>query len=164
MAEVSTALSHVNINDVKEQIADQLRAFMTSLIPKEAFDKVIQDSWDRLTKSRKVNKGSSYSPDWVESPSELDEMVTAEMRQQLKLKVDAWGKEWSKTYDADDSAKQVLFELVNHAAGAFIRNAARGVVDEAVLAIKANCAIKCGGCSKPAIRSTNCPCGWYNSA
>jgi hypothetical protein len=159
-------LATIKIDDMKGQVADQLRAFMMTLIPKEAFDKVVEASWERLTKPRRMNKGNEYHPNWVELPSELDEMVTAEMRTQMLAKVKEWSVKWRETYDAEQGAKQVLAELVNQAAGAFIHNAARGIVDLAVNnALDAHDEIRmnCGSCYQPTRTNSTCRCGFYNS-
>lgn len=147
-------------------ITDGVREFLLSLIPKESIDKAIEDSWKRLTQPRKVNKGSDYSPRWEEQPSELDEMVMAEMRRTLKDKVRAWGREWQDSEMASDAAQQALSELVNHAAGTFIRNVARNIVDRAVgeLTTKFDeVTDDCKGCYRTVVRGTTCTCGRYAS-
>lgn len=160
-------LATIKIDDMKDQVSAQLKTFMMSLIPKEAFDKVIEGSWERLTKPRKVNRGNSYTPQWVEEPSELDEMVMNEMRKQIVEKIKAWGEEWRKTYDAEEGAKQVLSELVNQAAGAFIHNAARGIVHNAVEALLRDNdgqRMNCKKCFQPTAVYTTCRCGHYNDS
>lgn len=155
----------IDMAQVKDKVADQIRVFLLSMMPKEAFDQVIDSAWRNLTQPRPAEKGSYGSTTKPERPSELEEMVTNSMRQELRKRVASWGDAWSKTDACELGAKTMFTELVDMAAGKFIQRVSCQIVQEAasVLAGAGHLSpTQCGSCHRPAIQGQKCSCGFWN--
>jgi len=159
-------LVSIDMAKVKEHVGDQLRAFLLNMMPQEVFDQVIESSWRNLTEPRPEldNYGRPKSGGQTR-PSELEEMVTAEMRTQLKAKVADWGKEWRESDACADASKGLLKELVEIASGGFINRVAATIVQEAAGTIAEGGRPRmtiCCGCNRNAFSGQQCPCGTWN--
>jgi hypothetical protein len=158
-------LVQLNMADMKDKISDQIRAFLLNMMPKEAFDQVIDSAWRNLTEPRPEVKDSYNRVTQMASPSELEEMVTTQMRQQLRKRVSEWSAEWSQTPACELGAKSMFTELVDMAAGKFIHRVSCQIVQEAagVLAGAAQIqSTQCGSCHRQSIQGQQCSCGFWN--
>lgn len=157
-----------NLNDVKGVVADQMRAFLINMMPKEAFDQVIETAWRKLTEPRPEEKSQYGNVKTPARPSELEQMVTKQMREELQKRVKEWGEEWRKNEDCDLGVKTMFAELIDVASSRVIRRIATDVVMEAAQALgsssssPSNNIVPCGGCSKPAFSGQSCGCGHWN--
>lgn len=155
----------LDMSQVKDQIGDQLRAFLINMLPQEALDQAIETSWRKLTEPRKeLDYNGRPKRDGKTIPSELEQMVTEAMREQLKKRVAEWAEEWRKTPDCDAAAKPMLSELIDRAASGFVHRIAGGIVREAAeaLAGNANPVAYCN-CGRLAIKGQQCPnCDTWN--
>lgn len=157
-------LVQINMKEVKEQVADQLKAFLLNMMPKEAFDQVIDVAWKNLTEPRPEVK-KPYGQNTPAKPSELEEMVQVAMREELKKKVATWQIEWAKTDSANIAAKAAFSELVAKASGEFIHRVGVQIVNEAASILSEQASISyvhCRSCSNRVVSGTTCSCGTYN--
>lgn len=154
----------IDMTQVKDKVADQIRDFLLNMMPKEAFDQVIESSWRNLTQPRAGNK-DSYGRAAPDKPSELEEMVTNTMRQELRKRVASWSKAWANTPDCELGAKAMFTELVDMAAGKFIHRVSCQIVQEAASVLAGAVQVpfaQCGSCHRQTIRGAQCFCGFWN--
>jgi hypothetical protein len=158
-------LVQFNLVDMKDQVADQMRAFLLNMMPKEAFDQVIEASWKKLTEPRPEVRDSYGHIKAPAKPSELEDMITVEMRQELRKRVAAWAVEWGKTDDCSLGAKTMFSELIAAASGQFIHRVGVQIVQEAAQVLSSGAGldvVQCTGCHRTAIKSQMCQCGNWN--
>lgn len=158
-------LVQINMNEIKDQVGDQIRAFLLNMMPKEVFDNVIETAWKNLTEPRPPKPDQWGNVRGETKPSELEEMVTNAMRQELRKRVSEWGEEWRQTDDCELGAKTMFKELTEMAAGKFINRVAAQIVQEAagVLASGAHVqTVNCGSCHRTAVPGNQCSCGFWN--
>ncbi len=152
--------------NMKDQISDQMRAFLLNMMPKEAFDRVIETAWKQLTEPRPEIKNSYGTVTQDEKPSELEEMIMVEMRAELKKRVAAWAAEWGKTEDCSLGAKVMFSELVSAASSKFIHRVGAQIVREAAGVLSNNeiVAAPCanGSCYRSCVPGSQCQCGTWN--
>ena len=159
------ALVQFDLANMKDQVADQMRAFLLNMMPKEAFNGVIETAWKKLTEPRKNIKDSYGRVTQKEAPSELEEMTTMAMREELKKRVAKWQLEWAKTADCDLGAKTMFNELVNKAAGQFIQRVGVQIVNEAAQVLSSGASldtVQCSSCHRTALKGQSCQCGAWN--
>jgi len=159
-------LIQVNMGEIKTQVADQIRAFLLNMTPREAFDQIIDIAWNRLTKPRveKV-RTDHYGPEkTVEKPSELEEMVTTEMRKILMARVEEWGKTWA-TRDLEEKDAVLLAglrEIANECAKAHLASVGESIFSRVLDYVRT--ARNCEHCGESGIRNQSCKrCGRYSA-
>lgn len=155
----------IDVDQVKAQIGDQVRAFLINMLPREAFDGAIETAWRKLTEPRpQLDYRGNVDKSKPVRPSELEEMVTTAMKEQLQERVKEWAVEWRKTPDCEIAGKAMLSELVEKAAGVFIQRVAGGIVLEAAEALAGNASTVTNcGCGRVVIRNQQCGnCGEWN--
>lgn len=154
-----------NLANIKDQVADQMRAFLLNMMPKEAFNEVIETAWKKLTEPKPEIR-NSYGSNRDAQPSELEQMITVEMKSQLKKRVEAWGKEWGSGEDCTLGAKAMFNEMVEVASAGFIRRVGVSIVQEAAgaLASQASAMVPCSSssCYNSVVPGTSCRCGTWN--
>jgi len=157
-------LPQVNMADMKDHVSDQIRAFLLNMMPKQAFDQVIGVAWRGLTEPRPEVRDKYNNVKHPERPSELEEMITTEMREQMKQRVAEWAIEWKVTPACDLGAKTMFTELVDLAAGKFVHFVAAQIVGEAASALAANATAvgSCQSCNSVCIKGAQCNCGNWN--
>ena len=156
-------LVQFDLANMKDQISDQMRAFLLNMMPKEAFNGVIETAWKKLTEPRPEVR-NSYGQNTPAKPSELEEMTTIAMREELKKRVAKWQLEWAKTADCDLGVKTMFNELINKAAGQFIQRVGAQIVEEAATTLSADGVnyTNCGACGQRAVSGITCGCGHFN--
>ena len=158
-------LVQFDLTNMKDQISDQMRAFLLNMMPKEAFNQVIETAWKKLTEP-KPEVRNSYGSNRDAQPSELEQMITVEMKSQLKLRVEAWGKEWGSGKECSLGAKAMFNEMVEVASAGFIHRVGVAIVRDAAsaLASHATASVPCssGVCCNSVIPGTMCGCGTWN--
>lgn len=153
----------IDMSQVKDQVGDQLRAFLINMLPKEALDQVIETSWRKLTEPRpELDYNGRPKRDGKTLPSELEAMVTDAMRAELKKRVGEWAAEWAKTSDCETTAGTLLSELVEKAAGGFMRRVASSIVVEAAASLAGQGSVIACGCGRASFRGQSCICGTTN--
>lgn len=159
-------LVQVNFTEMKDQIADQIRAFLLNSMPKAAFDNVIQVAWDKLTKPRIVQVGGGYHATKEERPSELEEMVTAEMRKAMLGRVKTWSVEWANreagTIDATTQA--ALEALATKCAQLHLQTVGQQIVSHALttMSLSQGTIRPCTTCGRLGTAGDYCACGSRN--
>lgn len=156
-------LIQVNLAEMKGQVADQIRAFLLNMMPQAAFDKVISDAFDKLTKPRRVNTGDRWNEKWEDKPSELEEMVTTEMRRIMQERVKSWAKQWETraSQDIDDTLSMNLHVLANECAKAHLQSVGNSILSSALSAMSAAASgsVVCTGCRRVGHPGDYCGCG-----
>ncbi|MGD9725368.1 MAG: hypothetical protein AB7L09_03050 [Nitrospira sp.] len=149
-----------SVDRIKDQIGEQLRGFLLSMIPQQALDEVVETSWRKLTEPRPETDYSGR-PTGKTRPSELEEMVMAAMREQMKNRVAEWAAEWKRTPACELGAKTMFSELVEAAATGFVQRVAVGIVTEAAATLASNAMVQTVSCScgATAISGARCGCG-----
>jgi len=154
-------LVQVNMTEIKSQVADQMRAFLLNMLPKEAFDKIIETVWTRLTQPReeKVRDGHYGQERTVTKPSELEEMVTNQMRAVLLARVKEWGERWAArdSEDIDDALLVSFRELANECAKTHLQSVGDSIVSRTLALLQNQRA--CGSCSRIGQAGESCVCG-----
>ncbi len=145
-------LAQVNFAQMKDQVADQVRAFLMNALPRDAIAQLCETAWKNLTQPR------------YQKPSELEEMITDEMRKQLQVKVNEWGNTWFGSDDADAASIDVLRKLTEVAAKAYLESVTMGIVHTATKAMRTTPA-QCTHCGHRDIASGQyCPaCCLYSN-
>ena len=157
-------LVQFNLDDVKGKVADQMRAFLLNMMPAQAFNQVIETAFKKLTEPRPAldyqGKPDRSKP---EKPSELEEMVVAEMRKQLAEKVAEWGKKWRETPVAERVRDKLMSDLIDRAASGFVARVASQIVQESLANFDAAANTIVCACGRIAPRNQSCSdCGNYN--
>ena len=149
----------ISAEQIMPLIGDQLRAFLVNMLPKEAVDQVINTAWRKLTEPRPELDYNGRPKQGKMLPSELESMITDMMREQLKTLVATWASEWAKTPDCEVAAKGMLSELIEQAAGGFMRRVAASIVVEAATTLSGTGSVVACGCGRVSLRGGTCFCG-----
>lgn len=152
-------LIQVNLKDVEGKLADQVRALLMSLLPNEAFDHIIQVAFDKLTKPRREKSISPYSNEMVDKPSELEEMITNQMRALMVARVKAWGAEWEKREAGaiDDVLGSRLTALATACAKVHLQSVGDSILSRALSEMGS--LRQCGHCQRVGRPGSLCQCG-----
>ena len=152
-------LMQVNLGEIKGQVADQIRAFLLNMMPQAAFDRVIADAWEKLTKPRLPEKDQWGHSRGEAKPSELEEMVTGEMRTIMLARVREWSSDWAKRESAsvDGVLRTSLDQLATACAQTHLTTIGREILERAMSSMSD---MKlCDRCQRFGRPNSNCVCG-----
>jgi hypothetical protein len=156
------ALVQVSLKDVDGKLADQVRTMLMNMLPDSAFEHIIQAVFDKLTKPRveKINTGYSGDNKTIEKPSELEEMITNQMRSLMVARVKAWGEQWAKREvgAVDDVLGARLNNLATECAKVHLQSVGDSILSSALSSIGS--LRTCGHCQRVGRPGDQCSCGY----
>lgn len=162
------ALVLPNIADMKGQVADQVRAFLLNMLPKEVFERVVEQAWKQLTEPQVEVKTDHYGRTVSEEtrPSYLAQLVIDELKQQIQQIVKKWGDDWRGSDAAQRQARRALDSSIERAAELHMKAVGADIVGRTLDAMhEAMRGRVCKVCSRFIVSTQSpCPgCGTYNS-
>ena len=153
-------LVQINYAEIKDQIADQVRAFLLNMMPKETIGQVCEIAWKNLTEPRPVVLDSYSQVKTPAKPSELEEMVTDIMRKKMMDSVAAWGQEWRTSPELMRETDTRMTQMIEHAAKTHLHAVGQSIISRAIESLPS----PCNSCGQPASRNSSCSnCSQWNN-